>query len=171
MFKSENGETIQRVNFHQDALYLKVNDSDELVSDCSFDWKAGSQSITVTSNVLWEANFVDGNVEDAFSKGLNEGEKFGKPGELVTLRFDLNANDHNFSADSNKVKLMIVPVKVKVEKVVAAPKTDETPKPVVLVSNSVETSKSVEASKPTVAPKLTVTKYPKKNYHIIDILL
>ena len=39
MFKSENGETIQRVNFHQDALYLKVNDSDELVSDCSFDWK------------------------------------------------------------------------------------------------------------------------------------
>jgi hypothetical protein len=113
MFKSESGETIQRVNFHQDALYLKVNDSDELVSDCSFDWKAGSQSITVTSNVLWEANFVDGNVEDAFSKGLNEGEKFGKPGELVTLRFDLNANDHNFSADSNKVKLMIVPVKVK----------------------------------------------------------
>ena len=61
----------------------------------------------------------------------------------------------------------IVPVKVKVEKVVAAPKTDETPKPVVLVSNSVKTSKSVETSKPTVAPKLTVVKNPKKNYHII----
>lgn len=61
----------------------------------------------------------------------------------------------------------VVPVKVKVEKVAAAPKLIETPKPVVVVPNFVETSKSVEASKPIVAPKSTVTKVSKKSYHII----
>ena len=61
----------------------------------------------------------------------------------------------------------IVPVKVKVEKVVAAPKVVETPKSNVVVQSSVEKSKSVETSRVAVTPKSAVAKVSKNSYHII----